>query len=111
VPDDHALSFPTARATALPEADLLSALGTEADAIWGACQGWPGTGDRQGASSYLRRHRRDAQFLLAGYPGEVTEIRRRLADRDRLVAFVKRAQDLPPDQLRTAFLSAFAPDR
>ncbi|MGH3798278.1 MAG: hypothetical protein ACRDSP_25805 [Pseudonocardiaceae bacterium] len=79
---------------------LLSALGTEADAIWGACEGWPDPGDR---NSYLREHQRDAQFLFAGYPGEVAEVRRALADREMLVDFARRAQTLPPDQLRAAF--------
>lgn len=89
---------------------LLSGLGSEADAIWGACQGWPGTDDPQACSAYLREHQCDAQFLFAGYPGKVAEIRRTLANRERLVDFVRRAQSLPPDQLRSAFAATFAPD-
>lgn len=89
---------------------LLSGLGSEADAVWGACQGWPSTGDRQARIAYLREHQCDAQFLFAGYPGEVAEIQRTLADRERLVDLVRRAQALPPDELRSAFTDTFAHD-
>ncbi len=87
---------------------MVSVLGSEADAIWGACQGWPGTGDRQARKSYLRDHQRDVQFLFAGYPGEVADIRRNLVNRELLIDFAKRAQTLPPEALRAAFLAAFA---
>jgi hypothetical protein len=87
---------------------LLSALGPEADLIWGACQDWPGTADRKAAISYLRDHRRDARFMLAGYPGDVATIRRTLANRELLVQFAKQAQTLPPEQLRAAFTATFA---
>ncbi len=86
---------------------LLSTLGPEADAIWGACEGWPDPGSR---GSYLREHQRDAQFLYAGYPDKVAEVRRALADREALVNFAGQAQTLPPDQLRAAFAAAFAAD-
>lgn len=87
---------------------LLSALGPEADRIWGACQGWPGTGGRPARTRYLHDHQRDAQFLFAGYPGEVADVRHTLAGRERLVDFAVRAQTLPPDQLRVRFLAALA---
>jgi hypothetical protein len=89
---------------------LLSALGTDADAIWGACQGWPGDDTRHARSSYLREHQRDAEFLFAGYPGEVAEIRRHLADRELLVEFAQQAQTLPREELRAAFAATFAAD-
>lgn len=89
---------------------MLSALGADADTIWGACKGWPGPGERRTRSSYLRAHQRDAQFMLAGYPGEVGEIRRMLANRKLLVDFARQAQGLPSDQLRAAFAAAFAAD-
>ncbi len=87
---------------------LLSGLGTEADAIWGFCQGWPSDGGQRERNAYLRHHQRDAQFLFAGYPSSVAEIRRALTNRELLVGFAKQAQTLAPHQLRAAFLAAIA---
>jgi hypothetical protein len=92
---------------------LLAHLGHHADAIWAACPDWPGNKDRPACRAFLSDHQHDAQFLFAGYPGQVSDIRRNLRNRELLVSFAQQAQTLPPDQLRAVFLDALTthPDR
>ncbi|MGH3912716.1 MAG: hypothetical protein ACRDTC_04805 [Pseudonocardiaceae bacterium] len=85
---------------------LVSVLDTEADAIWGKCQGWPAGNGRQERVDYLRRHQRDTNFLFSAYQGRVEEIRSALVNRELLMSFACQAQTLDSHQLRVAFAAA-----
>lgn len=81
----------------------LTALGQEADAIWGHCAEWPVADQQDARVAYLRRYQRDADFVVAGYPGSVSDVRQAVANRAELVAFVRQAQELARHRLRDAF--------
>jgi hypothetical protein len=87
---------------------LRTGLGDSADAIWGHCVGYPGTGDPDAFAGYFRHHQIDSSLFFAAY-GErtVEEVKRSLAARTKLIAFALRAQGLPSAELKSAFLEEF----
>jgi hypothetical protein len=84
---------------------LPAALGTELDAIWGRCDGYPGAG---GFAPWLLAHRVPTSFFVSAYPdATVAGVRSALAAREQALAFALRAQDLAPDERLAAFRERF----
>ena len=87
---------------------LRTGLGNSADAIWGRCVGYPGSGEARAFADYIRRHQLDSSLFFTAY-GErtVEEVKRSLALRTQLAEFALRAQGLPASELKAAFLQEF----
>jgi hypothetical protein len=84
-------------------------IGTEADAWWGHCAGYPGTADRAAFKRYIRAHKVDTDLLAVANPGAtVRDVRESLALRERVVDFAAGAQGLDAATLRERFLATFA---
>jgi hypothetical protein len=84
-------------------------IGTEADAWWGHCDGYPGTADRAAFKRYIRAHKVDTNLLAVANPGAtVRDVRDSLALRERVVDFAADAQGLDAATLRERFLATFA---
>lgn len=87
---------------------LRTGLGAQADAIWEACVGYPGSADAGAFAAYLRRHQIQNALFFAAYGAlTVPEVTRGLEDRRRLIDFALEAQGKPAAELQQAFLSAF----
>jgi hypothetical protein len=84
-------------------------IGTEADAWWSHCAGYPGTADRAAFKRYIRAHKVDTGLLAVANPGAtVRDVRESLALRERVVDFAADAQGLDAATLRERFLATFA---
>ncbi len=97
----------------LPESflrELAAGIPEEADAIWGACVGYPGRAPIDDFVEYLRRSQLDTVLFHVGYPNAtVEEVNRALAARDRLVGFAQSHQDEDnPAYLQNAYLEESA---
>jgi hypothetical protein len=89
---------------------LRSGLGDSADAIWGNCIGYPGSGEGRAFADYMRHHQIDSSLFFAAYGDRtVGEVKRSLALRIRFVEFALRVQGLPAPELKAAFLQEFPP--
>ena len=88
--------------------ELLAQLGDVREAIWGQCEGWPADCDVATQREWLLAHRRDVEFLFAGYAGRVADVRRAVGRRDRMVQFAGAAQGMVAGELRHAFRAAFS---
>jgi hypothetical protein len=65
---------------------LRAELGAVADEIWEHCPGYPGHGD-PAFGAWAERHLIGTRYFVAGYPPrEVDQVRRALAERERLAA-------------------------
>lgn len=84
--------------------ELVAELADEAREIWGRCVGAP-----QSAADlkrYLLHNQIDTGFFYAAYPtATVVKVRAALENRDLLIDFALRAQSMPPEELREAFLA------
>jgi hypothetical protein len=88
--------------------ELGSELGDEAEIIWGSCIGAPQPARGSALKPYLIHNQIDTGLFFSAYPeATVQDVRGSLRDRDRTLAFAVRAQGMPPDQLRQAFLDEF----
>ncbi len=84
--------------------ELAAELADEAREIWGRCVGAPQTA--ADLKRYLLHNQIETGFFYAAYPGAtVAKVRAALDNRDRLIDFALRAQSMPPQELRAAFLA------
>jgi hypothetical protein len=87
---------------------LLAAMAKEADEIWGACVGYPGSGDQQAFKDYMTHNRIPTTFFVSAYPeATVDDVRSSMALRAQITAFAIRAQGLDAAARRRAFLAEF----
>jgi hypothetical protein len=91
--------------------ELHRRLAPEAEAIWGECAGFPGTGDGDAFKGYLRRNQLDTTFFVAAYPNAtLPEVLDALSLRERLIAFAVRGQGAHPPSLHASFRETFGLD-
>jgi hypothetical protein len=87
---------------------LLAAMAKEADEIWGACVGYPGSGDPRAFKEYLTHNRIPTTFFVSAYPqATVDDVRSSMALRAQITDFAIRAQGLDAEARRRAFLGEF----
>jgi hypothetical protein len=80
---------------------LCTALGEQADEIFGRCVGYPATGAPPAFVSWMLEHRVPAGFSLHGNPGATAdEVVSSLELRDRIIAFAVETRNLGPAALR-----------
>lgn len=85
---------------------LQAGLGEEADAIWGHCAGYPGSGPR--FAPWLKAHQLEASLFFAAYGDQTLEqVHANLATRTRLIEFALEGQGLAPEDLHARFLERF----
>lgn len=82
--------------------ELRGQIPDHADAIWGHCEGYPGSdGDFVG---YMERHRVTTHLFVAAYAdATLDEVLEGLELRRRLMEFAPGAQWMAPEELRGAF--------
>jgi hypothetical protein len=84
--------------------EICARIRRQADAIWGHCDRYPGTADREEFVRYMERHRVKTNLFVAAYPDSpLHEVREALALRQRLIAFAPRAQSMTPQELQEGF--------
>jgi hypothetical protein len=89
-------------------AELCERLAPEAAEIWGRCIGCPNPPEGAALKAYLGRNQIQSGFAFAAYGNaSVAQVRSALDKRERLEAFVIRAQDMKPAERRKAFLEEF----
>jgi hypothetical protein len=89
--------------------ELVAALGPEAGEIWGRCVGCPNPAAGPRLKDYLLHNQLDAGFFFAAYgSASVADVKRALDKRERLTAFMLRAQGMEPAQVQEAFVKEFA---
>lgn len=87
---------------------LRTGLGESADTIWGHCLGYPGRADAGAFHRYIRDHQIDSSLFFAAYGDRtVSDVKRSLAVRTKLIEFALRAQGLGAVELKSAFLEEF----
>jgi hypothetical protein len=87
---------------------LRTGLGSQADAIWSHCIGFPGSSDSEAFARYLRAHQVDSSLFFAAYGDRtVHDVTRSLAVRAQLIDFALRAQGLGAVELKAAFSREF----
>ena len=88
---------------------LCRGLGGVADAIWGHCDGYPGTGDSGAFAAYMRSHQLESSLFFSAY-GErtVEDVKRSLAARRQIIDFAVRAQAMGAVELQKEFREIFA---
>jgi hypothetical protein len=85
---------------------LQTALGEDADAVWGHCRGYPGRGP--GFAPWIKAHQLEAALFFAAYGSRTLEqVHADLEKRTRLIEFALEAQGLEPEQLKSRFLERF----
>jgi len=88
---------------------LARSMGADADAIWGHCEGYPGSGDPRAFAAWMRAHAIESSLFFAAYGDQTLEqVRANLATRARVIEFALRAQGLSPDALAEEFRKDFA---
>ncbi len=89
--------------------ELCDVLADEAGEIWGHCFGCPDPAGGDALKAYLKHNQVDCGFFYAAYGGaNVGEVRAALEQRDRLMAFATRAQEMSAADLQKAFIAEFA---
>ena len=88
---------------------LCETLQPEAQEIWGRCVGSPATCEGKALKDYLKHNQVDCGFFYAAY-GEATveKVKTSLDQRERMMEFAVRAQQMDPAELQQAFLAEFA---
>jgi len=87
---------------------LCAVLAPEAGEIWGHCVGCPPEAKGPELKRYLLHNQIDTGFFVAAYPhATVAQVKAALDARERLTAFAVRAESMGPEELHSAFLSAF----
>jgi hypothetical protein len=80
---------------------LCTSLGERADAIFGRCVGYPGTGAPAAFVGWMLDHRVPAGFSLHGNPDATAdEVQSTLELRDRIIAFALETRNVEPATLR-----------
>ncbi len=90
--------------------ELAATIPEEADAIWGNCVGYPGSGSVDEFVAYLEKSQLGTLLFYLGYPKvTVEQVNRALAARDGLVSFVRRHQgEDDPAALQQAYIEESA---
>ena len=89
---------------------LRTGLGDAADAIWGHCAGYPGSGNGAAFARYMRAHQIESALFFSPYGDRTVEqVLGSLAERQSLIDFALRAQGMAPAELQSAFRETFAP--
>ena len=84
--------------------ELCEELAPEAAEIWGRCAGAPQPPAGAALKDYLLAHRARTGFFVAAYPqATVGEVRAALEQREAVIGFARRAQEMDPAQLQAAF--------
>lgn len=84
--------------------ELAEKLGSEADAIWGHCVGYPGIGDPGAFASWVAKHRKDNGYLVSPWPFKrVGDVQEALRVQEGFGALVENARDMDDAQLQEAF--------
>jgi hypothetical protein len=74
---------------------MRTAMAAQADAIWGHCAGYPGSGAAAAFAAYMRHNQIEASFFVAAYPdATVEDVRASLALRERIIELAIAAQGL-----------------
>jgi hypothetical protein len=85
---------------------LQTALGEDADAVWGHCRGYPGRGP--GFAPWIKAHQLEAALFFAAYGSRTLEqVHADVDKRTRVIEFALEAQGLQPEELRSRFLERF----
>jgi hypothetical protein len=87
---------------------LRTGLGADGDAVFGHCDGYPGSADARAWAAWVRARTVPSSLFFAAY-GEQTvhEVRANLELRARLIEFALGAQGLAPADLKTRFTETF----
>ncbi len=91
--------------------DLRTGLGSDADAVWGHCVGYPGHDRPAEFRRYLLHNRLPVHRWFAAYDATVQEVHDALALRRRHADLAGRTQGDDDLGLREAFLEEFGRDR
>jgi hypothetical protein len=87
---------------------LRTGLGEQADAIWGACVGYPGSKDAGSFAGYMRRYQIGSSMFYAAYGQRtVQDVTRSLDLRRRLMTFALDHQGEAAAELQQAFARTF----
>jgi len=87
---------------------LRTALGEDADAVWGHCAGYPGRTDAAAFAAWFRSHQVESALFFAAYGDQTVEqVHANLAQRTRLIEFAMAAQGLAPAELQARFQAEF----
>jgi len=109
VPELAALLFSSAFDASARDylAEIPARMPTEADAVWGNCEDYPGVGDGERFVRYMEDHRLRPNLFVAGYPNAtLPDVREALDARRRLRDLVARAQSMTAEELQAAFREA-----
>jgi hypothetical protein len=89
--------------------DLATTLGPEADAIWGHCRAYPGTGDPAAFARWVAAHAHDNGYLISPWPfSDVQEIQESVRIQEGFGDLVERSRALDDAQLQAAFRELMA---
>jgi hypothetical protein len=81
----------------------------ECDNWWGRCVGYPGRADAAAFRAYIRGHKIDTQLFANAYPGAtVQDVKRALANRERVIDLAVAGQSLDAAELQARFRAEFA---
>jgi hypothetical protein len=87
---------------------LRTGLGEAADAIWGHCDGYPGSADPAAFAEYMRSNQVESSLFFAAYGDRtVDDVKRGLAERREVIDFALSGQGLSAAELKTAFIERF----
>ena len=87
---------------------MCAELGNDADDIWGACAGYPGSHDPAAWVAWLTIHQIDSALFFAAYGDQtVGRVQTNLERRARLMQFVLDNRGAPPAELQARFNQAF----
>lgn len=90
----------------------LSALGPDADAIWGHCRAYPGSDDADAFAAWVADHGRDNGYLVTPWPFKrVEDVREALRVQSGFGALVERSLDSADEQLQADFRALMAGKR
>jgi hypothetical protein len=79
----------------------------EVGAIFGCCQGWPGSQDLAAFAAWVRQHECASLHRFGASPAAAPQIQAALALRRRVVGFAAGSQDLSPEDLHDAYRKEF----
>lgn len=87
---------------------MRTGMGADAEAVWGHCAGWPGTGDPAAFAAFFDHHAIQSSLFFAAY-GHLTvaDVHRVLRTRDTLRQFGLDARQMDQATLKQRFLEAF----
>jgi hypothetical protein len=88
--------------------ELCLALATEAEEIWGCCEGAPTPARGAALKTYLQHNQIPTGLFFAAYSdADVATVKAALDTRARMIALAIRSQQMPAEDLRQAFIAEF----